>query len=297
MKRIPLFSCIVFTILATGAFLNSENESPMKTEIPLNHFYIVLDTETYDAIRSSEFLKNTFGVFEQRTTVRKDMTYTGIYFYGVNTYFEFLNVKQKEGSRIGDSGIAFGMDEPGTIQELSKKISWGEPMTITRQLGDQSVPWFWMSSPKDLPTASGTLTWMMEYVPSFVLEWHPEVQDGQQGTARKAILAHYASFLKEDPAKRLMRDVIGLTVAVDDAVKARFVEYCSAFGYAIRNEGVVVIAKGPDITFQFVPQTEALRGIQQIEFRISGLPSKQEYHFGSKSNLKFQSADRATWSF
>lgn len=267
-----------------------------KMEIPLNHFFLVVDTGTYQAIEGSEFLKTVFGVFEQRTTVRTDMTYTGSYFYGTNTYFEFFDVKQKEKSRVGDTGIAFGTDQPGSIQTLQKKPNWADPdpVLITRNLEDQQIPWFWMISPKDSPDP-GISIWAMEYVPEFLQRWHPDVQDGQQGISRKAILARYSNFLKQDPAKRLLKDVIGLTIAMDDAMKTTFVGYCLAAGYSVQVTGEAVIAEGPQVKFRFIPQTESIRGIQRIDFSVNRTPDQRQYPFG-KSLLTFEPGNRANWS-
>ena len=251
-----------------------------KMEVPLNHFFLVVDTGTYQAIEGSEFLKIVFGVFEQRTTVRTDMTYTGSYFYGTNTYFEFFDVKQKEKSRVGDTGIAFGTDQPSSIQTLQKKLNWGDPVLITRNLEDQQIPWFWMISPKDSPEDPGMSTWAMEYVPEFLQRWHPEIQDGQQGISRKAILAHYSNFLKQDPAKRLLKDVIGLTIAMDEAMKTTFVRYCLAAGYLVQVTNEAVIAEGPQVNFRFIPQTESIRGIQRIDFSVNRTPDQRQYPFG-----------------
>src|SRR5262245_32751029 len=123
MKRIHLLIWVMIAIIFAGtAFLKAQNEKQMKYEVPLNHFFLVLDSQTYKDIENSEFLKNEFAVFEKRTTVRTDQTYTGIYYYGTNTYFEFFDVNQKEGSKVGDSAIAFGTDQPA-IAPLQKLLS------------------------------------------------------------------------------------------------------------------------------------------------------------------------------
>lgn len=46
------------------------------TAAELNHFYLVIDRETYAAIEGSDFLKLEFAAFEKRTTVQTDKTYT-----------------------------------------------------------------------------------------------------------------------------------------------------------------------------------------------------------------------------
>ena len=81
----------------------------------LNHFYVVLDSATYKDIEQSAFLRREFAVTEQRTTVRTDMTYTGLYFYGTNTYFEFFDVSSDASSQVGFGGIALGVDQQGEL--------------------------------------------------------------------------------------------------------------------------------------------------------------------------------------
>src|SRR5438874_5933325 len=87
----------------------------------LNHFFVVLDHDTYAAIESNAFLTRELAPFERRTTVRNDRSYTGIYFYGNNTYFEFFDATQSS-FRKGTDGLAFTPEEPGSIQTIQKKI-------------------------------------------------------------------------------------------------------------------------------------------------------------------------------
>ena len=56
-------------------------------QVFLNHFYVVLDSPTYKAIERNGFLRKRFAVNEKRTTTNAEMSYTGLYFYGINTYF------------------------------------------------------------------------------------------------------------------------------------------------------------------------------------------------------------------
>jgi Family of unknown function (DUF5829) len=296
MKRTQLLISVIIAMILAGAGLKAQDEKQMKYEVPLNHFFLVLDTQTYKDIEDSEFLKNEFAIFEKRTTVRTDQTYTAIYFYGTNTYFEFFDVNAKDGAKVGDTGIAFGTDQADSISSLQKLIFWTEPNPITRQVGDKQVPWFLMSSPKDSVPDSGISTWIMEYLPTFLLQWHPEVQTGE-GITRKEILARYAAFLKQDRSQHLMKDVTGLTVAVSDLVRDQMVQYCSAFGYAIRKDGNDTIAAGSGIVLRFTPQSNRLLGIQEIQFNIGSSSLEQRtFKFGEKSVLTLDSQS-ARWTF
>ena len=67
----------------------------------LNHLYTVLDTATYKAIEADPFWRTQFAPSERRTTVRTDETYTGLYFYGVNTYFEIFDIADSPHPHVG----------------------------------------------------------------------------------------------------------------------------------------------------------------------------------------------------
>src|ERR1043166_8884463 len=105
----------------------------------LNHFFVVLDHDTYAAIDANAFLTREFAPFERRTTVRNDRSYTGVYFYGTNTYFEFFDATTQKGT----AGIAFSPEMPGAIEAEV-------PSLITRKLGDAQAPWFWAADLKGL---------------------------------------------------------------------------------------------------------------------------------------------------
>ena len=279
--------------------LNSGNTgTPLPFSILLNHFYLVVDSVTYAAFEEDRFLRGEFAVSEQRTTVRTDRTYTGLYFYGANTYFEFFDVAKDPGYRFGDSGIAFGVEQPGAISLLENRMAVGPSTLVTRRLGSTQVPWFFMLKSLDLPAESGMSTWIMEYHPRFLAEWHPEAQDRNVGISRMQILQRYAATLKGLPAQPYLQDVVQITLATGNEVTIRLIEECKRFGYHARTEGETAILEGPEITLRLVPEALSVRGIQQIILRVSGVPQRQtEFRFGPKSVLEFHDNGTATWSF
>lgn len=165
-----------------------QNAAPLPFRVLLNHFYLVLDSAAYAAMEGDPFLRRELAVSEQRTTVRADRTYTGLYFYGTNTYFEFFDVAKETAHRVGDSGIAFGVEQPGGLEILQKRMALDPPEIITRQSGNTQVPWFFSLKPQDFPAESGMSSWIMEYHSRFLSEWHPEAAGSKAGIRRKEIL-------------------------------------------------------------------------------------------------------------
>src|SRR4051812_29256260 len=102
--------------------MSDTQNNPLPFEVPLNHFYLTVDDETYRAIETSEFLSREFAAFEQRTTVRTDQTYTGTYFYATNTYFEFFNAAQCTDHQLGDSALAFGVEQVEAVKVLEQRL-------------------------------------------------------------------------------------------------------------------------------------------------------------------------------
>ena len=297
MKITAALGVVIFLV----GMLTPRQAKSRRPAVFLNHFYVVIDSATYKDIEQSAFLRGEFAVTEQRTTVRTDRTYTGLYFYGTNTYFEFFDVSSDTSRQIGHSGIALGVDQEGELQTIKSELSSNFSMdhkTITRQYDGKQVPWFYSGELKDFPIDSGLGVWFMEYRPSFLGEWKPQAGERNQGVSRKQILQRYAAVLKDVPAKPYFENVVALTVAVNDAHRTRLAELCKLLGYSERTVGDATVFKGPDIELRLVPAAEGVLGVREITMRVRRRPKEQtEFRFGTKSVLKFRGNGLATWSF
>jgi hypothetical protein len=262
---------------------------------------IVLDSATYKAIEQDQFLRREFAITEQRTTTRTDITYTGLYFYGSNTYFEFFDANNQSIGRLGDSAIAFGVDRVGVMDaikaELASEFSVGEA-PITRPFDGKQVPWFHMAVPRGLSPELGLGVWVMEYHPRFLSEWNPRPDGKNQGVGRRQVLERYTGVLKDSPPKPLLEDVVGLTVALNEPMLNRLIDFARLLGYRQRLEGTTAILEGPAIELHLVPQISQARGVQKITMKVNRRPDQQsEFRFGERSILRFESDGLATWSF
>lgn len=291
---------VTLGIFLFGMLTSNEAKSRLP-QVFLNHFYVVIDSATYKEIEQSPFLRREFAVTEQRTTVRTDRSYTGLYFYGTNTYFEFFDVANDTSRQVGFSGIAFGVDQPRELQAVARELSSNFPLdqeTITRQYNGNQLPWFYDGELKDFPLGSRLAVWFMEYHPSFLSEWNPQPGGRNQGISRKQILQRYAAVLKDVPARPYFEDVIALTVAVNEESRKKLAKLGKLLGYSERVVGNAIVLKGPDVELRLVPETEESRGIQEITMRVKRMPKEQtEFRFGTKSVLTFRGNGLATWSF
>jgi hypothetical protein len=277
---------------------NMDPEQQLSFAVPLNHFYLVLDGPTYNEILNNEFLKTQFAPLEQRTTVRRDQVYTGLYLYGQHTYFEFFNSGVEKARKLSDTGLAFAIEQPGgakPVQAVLTKIDGVESDLVTRQIGQTQVPWFTRVAIGDFLEDSGINTWVMEYDPQFLAKWHEEI-GGPQSITRADVLKRYVAVLPSRPADPLLGDVRELTIAMSPKTASDLAEMCTRLGYRSSREGGAIVLNGPDIVLHLVPESGSKHGLQEATFQLTRPAKKMELRFGSKSVLTID-GNTAMWTF
>lgn len=215
----------------------------------LNHLYVVPDAATYAALRDSEFLRQVFAVGETRTTVRRDQSYTGTYFYGARTYFEFLAPDPTTPYTEGSCGLAFGIERAGgtarCVDALKQRGIDTFAGPITRQLGDVEVPWFKIMGVA-MPESRLAL-FSLEYDPRFLATWHADLPPAAGGIRRSDVLARYRAVL-DGPKQPLLEDVEEVYLDLGDAERERFLAVCESFDYE-RDDGDLTVVHGPEVRF------------------------------------------------
>lgn len=187
----------------------------------LNHVYVAPDAETYAAILAERFLGSDFAVWETRRTQRRDMSYSGTYFYGHSTYFEFL-APGDLASETG-SGIALGIERRGGSAIVARALGAAadSTTTVTRTLHGVELPWFDMQSIAG--GESGFALFTMEYDERFV------------GIARRDVIACYVdSFERDEPAEPpLFNDLTDVYVRLSAAEAATIAGRLETLGWIV----------------------------------------------------------------
>ncbi len=233
-SRITFFSLLMLATAITDA-----------SEVPLNHFFTVLDTNTYKAIEDSEFVTREFAPHEYRATVRNDRSYAGIYFHGENTYFELFDEATRGPDSRGFSMLAMGVDSSGelaAIHEQQPAVFRPEIRQIHRREQELEIPWFTSAGANVSrgPHKMSFGSWVMEYSPEFLNQWRvPEDQADMvtAGVTRAAILERYVSVLPSAPKAPYFRDITGLTIALYPTSLADTARYLIALGYSEVQDG------------------------------------------------------------
>jgi hypothetical protein len=224
----------------------------------LNHLFWIVDGATYEALRTAPFLRE-FAALEERTTVRKDMRYTGLYLYGRHTYVEFLAADEQAGLVEGETGVAFGLERAGASEALALELrARGVPasvMPITRRQGEEDLPWFSMLA---LEMPAGPLrVFSMEYEARFLERWRADLPARKGSLARADVLARYAEAIGQSREQTLMGDVVAVHLALDQAQRERLVAALCAASYEPHPErdapGEAQVLLGPCVGLTLTP--------------------------------------------
>ena len=272
----------------------------LSLQVLLNHFYLTLDAPTYDAIVHCDFLRNQFAPNEIRTTHRTDRSYTGLYFYGEKTYFEFFDVTTETNRKAGDSAIAFSLEQEEETTLLQERWIDSKRLTITRPTKEIQVNWFEMLIPAGFSLESPIAVWTMEYSPTFLQKWNSQDATDElskaEWMARKTVLSRYKSLIPpiENP---VLRNVIGLTLWADSTVYEAFKKFTEDFGYSKNaTETGFSFTDSDEVTYHIHLSNSDLYGITEVVFEVNSLPSQQAWKLGN-STLCFMEEGKAVWSF
>ncbi len=215
----------------------------MPPDICLNHFYLLLDQAEFRSIGDCRFLVDEFAVGEARTTLANSGdTWTGIYFYGQSTYFEFLDASAlwlggaTGPIAPGGVGLALGTETVGgSSRLLDQRQAQGRPLASglrTRWFQDEDLPWFYCS-PMNIFGQNGPLNvWLMEYHPDFLPHWRPELSPNEPQIGRAAVLAKYQQAVlgPGELPPRLLRDVAYLRLNVLPQAAEQAADQLASFG-------------------------------------------------------------------
>ena len=295
------FICVLAAFMILQASADEiEQGNGMAIPVYLNHFFTVLDIETYKAIEASDFITKEFAPHEYRETVRGDRSYAGIYFYGKNTYFEFFDEVSRGSGSKGFSMLALGVDGQGELSALQSRLADSYPLSmrqITRGHNDLQIAWFdqvHADNAKGSPRL-GYGAWVMEYDPIFLKTWNPEAS-GDEGVVRAALLKRYVAVLDGAPENPYFEDITGLTFALDPVSMQDAVELARAMGYSEENQGDLVLFRGPEFELRLMPVGESGRGVKEMKLKVSRIPETSEIQLGN-STLVFNDDNTATWTF
>jgi hypothetical protein len=266
----------------------------MTPPVFLNHFFLTLGSGTFRAIREASYLKEAFAPFEERTTRRNDSTYTGIYFYGRNTYFEFFEEGSEAGKVIGASGVAFGVETAGGAKALEGQFP--VESAVTRKTENAEPAWFHSGERASAKRADFFRTWVMEYHGDFLKQWYGELPPANANPLRRRnVLDRYVAKIGQLERRNdfLLKDVTSLEIALPVEERKRMLELLPSLGYQLNGP----VATGPEIRLHLPADFEGRGGIRRATFSLQRtVRSEMRQRFGD-SELLVSPRGEAIWTF
>lgn len=276
-------------LAVAGSLLFASGLQAQAPAVPvmLNHLYAVLDSATWADVAASPFLKAQFAASKGSTPLT---------WFGKHTYLELFGPGTLEGGRLGDVGVALGVEQAGGITAIARHFSTlGAPFdTATERRGTppQSEPYYhtWRPAGVDA-TSRHAMLWLMEYTleASRAQAVMDSLQPGDRGRDR---------FLADrfDPA-RLLSDITGATLAIPVDDIARMVKALRRLQVDVIMEGEGAIVRMPSFTLRLIPAWER-PGLRRLEFSLlREAPANPSLRFGGSSRLRFGPGRIAVWEF
>lgn len=301
--RTILAVVVALPVVATGVAAGQTHAAPAKphgthTLLYYNHVYGVLDRKTADAIEHSDYLRE-FANFDLRTTTgADDLTWTGRYLLGRETYLELFRVGDLPGKdgEHGAGGMGLSTENAGDMATVVARLAdegITDPIefTQTRDFGDGvPVPWFDSVFTTDQYDAFGA--WAMEYRPEYFADprsnTEPPNHPGDVGRER---------YLPDDYREHLMRDIVGVHLAVTERDLENTVPLLEAGGFTVVRwpHGAFALGRGTSIRFDVVPRDQA--GLRRIAMSLNRPPATSHTKQIGRSTLVVGPAPWAVWTF
>ncbi|WP_129837749.1 DUF5829 family protein [Streptomyces sp. RFCAC02] len=263
-----------------------------------NHSYAVIDAETAEAIDNSEYLRD-FANFEIRTTTGAELTWSGSYIYGSETYFEFFAEGELPGqdANYGSSSLALSAEYTGGLQTATERLTEAgvDPLEFrqTRDFGD-GVPVGWFDGFNMPVTEWDTFgAWAMEYLPEYF-------EDPRSNTDPAAYPGDISRerYQTDDYQDHLMREITGLRFGVSERDLSDNLPLFEAAGLDIEyfDDGDVHVSDGvTEVQFDVVPAGEY--GLQWIKMALNESQDVMTEERIGNSTLSVGPGARAVWTF
>lgn len=301
MMRLFTFLLVTLALSMAACTEKQVEQTPKEVEpvdVFLNHVYVVVDSSTYEDIASSKFIMHEFADFIQATSsTDDDESWTGTYLSGEQTYLEILNASQRSNSNASFCGLGFCTEEVGDIENLKylmqDQIDCNVDLVLKkRKSADTVFPWFRQIVCEKFKQNYVLDTWILEYDENYLKNMLPDGTSEDWGITRK----HYNKRYFDE--SRYLKDVTGVTLALDRKNYDALVKKFQIFGYDVVKDGVRTLCKGQGIEYELVPAALSQIGVQKIKFSLlKAKEGEKLYQFGEDSKLIFYDGLTAEWIF
>ena len=263
----------------------------------INHFLRVLDADTYQAIADSEFLRDELCALQLNSASDGKTNLGGADLFGEKVYLEFFPEDPSVRRLAGQSGIAFGVEQPGGADYLFNQIVFQINTNVkhrlrTRVLEGGETPWFYETSLDYQEPVPLLVTWIMEYHPDYLPARYPGLAAGEGGITRERYLA------RSYDSSRLFKGVSEAVFALGHVEAERLIEELTVYGWGVERDKLETRCQGPETLIRIVPLNEQTRGLVSLSLELNRVYEGPSSHpFGGRSRLTFGEDATARWEF
>ncbi|WP_426752637.1 DUF5829 family protein [Myxococcus sp. Y35] len=274
-------------------------QPPRPPPVVLNHLYVVLPAESFEALRALEFLSQEFAQVDGGLPRFEAPVPTAqsLYVRGQDTYLELLGPDNAFGEPVGKVGVGLGVEQKGSLSRLvgPLRLALGgkvhQERTQRQFEGRGQVPWYDVLYHAGTARDATLALWVSEYVPEFFRALDPDRPWRADDVSRRAFLG--PRFKPE----RLLRNVEQVSLELSPQRAATFVRELVALGYQqAAPPGEVFVLEGGGMRWQ-VREAARPRGLLEVAFSLNRVKTgPRVYALGKGAKLEFsQNTPEARW--
>jgi len=281
--------------------VDRKNFNENTNNVFLNHIYTILDENTYEEIKKSEFLKNTFCQCQEHTCAGVDendsgtnLSWTGLYLIGEHTFIELFGQKDQsklQAVQVGNIGLKFSVDREEDLEKILETFKQKFAANVfdglyKRTADNEAVPFFYYVCEANMfPQIDLTI---MAYHHDCLKktgitqeDYNKKYEKLFNRTSASARSTSMESLFYFDKNK-LFKDIEEITLLVSNDIKTKLVEQLLLLGYTCQETEGCVICHGPSIIFTLKSsenqECKLLKLYMSLNYAVSGI---QTYKLGS----------------
>lgn len=263
----------------------------------LNHMYVVLDAETFAALRDSPWVERVLATPDaglphfQRPSADSDR----LFLRGRNTYLEFFAPDNRFGEPVGKVGIAMGLDASADLKALEQawRRAYGADVRhteVTFRRTDPPVPWYDAIQVDATSDNPHLVAWAMTYKPEFVA-W----LSGEAGTDARTSRSDALASRWRDGQNFV--DIAGVSLVVPRPLRDRLVEQLQMGGMQRDESSGATRLDGEGWYLAFQPLDSEASRLDHIELRTAGRMEAGCALVLGESSIEVEHAGRTRWRF
>ena len=257
--------------------------------LEMNHLYVALEQEDYEAVLESEFLGEQFCVLHEMTQTIESGPFTAIYLMGRKAYVELLGSHGPKEAQVGFAGVALSSQTVGDLEVVYERLRKDHGEAVTRELEampgeEQDIPLYWtVRMAGDWPSF---YPWLMEDHPDRPADYLGVERDTAGFAPRSRQMVAYVAMMEPSASLGdvLFDDIIGIEVAASSSDADALAALLLASGFERAAGEDREQFEGPHCTIVVRRSEQPRYGITSIRFSLSR-PVDQELQLELGGNL------------